>query len=95
MDIGAGADVELGIGDATLRFAMEEPGLAIGVDASPWLRPKVARPVELLASLSSRGGWIIISEALETGIVVTVPMFVAIGDKIRVDTRSGDYVTRV
>lgn len=32
---------------------------------------------------------------LETGITVTVPMFVAIGDKIRVDTRNGDYVTRV
>ena len=32
---------------------------------------------------------------LETGIVVTVPMFVNIGDKVRVDTRSGDYVTRV
>ncbi len=32
---------------------------------------------------------------LETGIRVTVPMFIAIGDKVRVDTRSGDYVTRV
>ena len=31
---------------------------------------------------------------LETGIVLTVPMFIAIGDKIRVDTRTGDYVTR-
>ena len=32
---------------------------------------------------------------LETGIRVTVPMFIAIGDKVRVDTRSGEYVTRV
>lgn len=32
---------------------------------------------------------------LETGIVVTVPMFVNPGDTIRVDTRTGDYVTRV
>ncbi|MDA1035511.1 MAG: elongation factor P [Chloroflexi bacterium] len=32
---------------------------------------------------------------LETGIVLTVPMFVAPGDKVRVDTRTGDYVTRV
>jgi elongation factor P len=32
---------------------------------------------------------------LETGLVVQVPLFVEIGDKIRVDTRSGDYMTRV
>ena len=32
---------------------------------------------------------------LETGLVVTVPVFIAVGDKVRVDTRTGDYVTRV
>jgi elongation factor P len=32
---------------------------------------------------------------LETGLVVQVPLFVEPGDKIRVDTRSGDYMTRV
>ena len=32
---------------------------------------------------------------LETGVVVQVPLFVNIGDKVRVDTRSGDYITRV
>lgn len=32
---------------------------------------------------------------LETGIRVTVPMFVDTGDKVRVDTRNGEYVTRV
>ncbi|HIJ66996.1 MAG TPA: elongation factor P [Planctomycetes bacterium] len=32
---------------------------------------------------------------LETGLVVTVPAFVKIGEKIRVDTRTGEYVTRV
>ena len=31
---------------------------------------------------------------LETGKVVQVPLFVNIGDKLRVDTRSGDYITR-
>ena len=30
---------------------------------------------------------------LETGKVVQVPLFVEVGDKIRVDTRSGDYIT--
>ncbi len=32
---------------------------------------------------------------LETGVVVTVPFFVAVGDTVRVDTRDGSYVTRV
>jgi elongation factor P len=32
---------------------------------------------------------------LETGAVVRVPLFVAQGEKIRVDTRTGDYVSRV
>ena len=32
---------------------------------------------------------------LETGVVVTVPFFVNVGDTVRVDTRDGSYVTRV
>ncbi|MDI9430947.1 MAG: elongation factor P [Planctomycetota bacterium] len=32
---------------------------------------------------------------LETGLVVTVPPFVKVGELIRVDTRTGEYVTRV
>jgi elongation factor P len=32
---------------------------------------------------------------LETGLVVQVPLFVSIGDRLRVDTRSGEYITRV
>ncbi len=32
---------------------------------------------------------------METGLVVQVPLFVEAGDTLRVDTRSGDYVTRV
>jgi elongation factor P len=32
---------------------------------------------------------------LETGLEVQVPLFVEIGDTIRVDTRTGEYVTRV
>ena len=31
---------------------------------------------------------------LETGVVVEVPLFVNEGDKVRVDTRSGEYVSR-
>jgi len=32
---------------------------------------------------------------LETGLVVQVPPFIKVGDIIRVDTRSGEYLTRV
>ena len=31
---------------------------------------------------------------LETGLVVQVPLFVNPGDRVRVDTRTGDYITR-
>ena len=32
---------------------------------------------------------------LETGVVVRVPLFIQIGEKIKIDTRSGEYVSRV
>jgi elongation factor P len=32
---------------------------------------------------------------LESGVVVQVPLFINVGDKIRVDTRTGEYVARV
>jgi elongation factor P len=32
---------------------------------------------------------------LETGLVVNVPLFISIGDVLRVDTRTGDYIERV
>jgi elongation factor P len=31
---------------------------------------------------------------LETGKVIQVPLFVNVGDRLKVDTRSGDYITR-
>ena len=31
---------------------------------------------------------------LESGVQVRVPLFVDVGDRVRVDTRSGDYVSR-
>ena len=34
------------------------------------------------------------SATLQTGLVVQVPLFVNVGDKLKVDTRSGEYITR-
>jgi elongation factor P len=31
---------------------------------------------------------------LETGATITVPLFVNVGEKVRVDTRSGEYMSR-
>lgn len=31
---------------------------------------------------------------METGVVVSVPLFINIGDRLRIDTRSGDYIER-
>jgi elongation factor P len=35
------------------------------------------------------------SATLESGLVVQVPLFISVGDTVRVDTRTGKYVTRV
>ncbi len=32
---------------------------------------------------------------VETGLVVSVPLFVNEGDVLRIDTRNGEYVTRI
>ena len=32
---------------------------------------------------------------LETGAVVQVPMFINVGERLRIDTRDGRYITRV
>jgi elongation factor P len=32
---------------------------------------------------------------LETGVVIQVPLFVAEGDRVKVDTRSGEYIERI
>ena len=31
---------------------------------------------------------------LETGLIVQVPFFVNVGDRLKIDTRSGDYIER-
>ncbi len=35
------------------------------------------------------------SAELQTGKTIQVPLFINIGDKVKVDTRSGEYLTRV
>jgi elongation factor P len=88
------------VGDA-LRFLVDQTECEIVVFGEKPIAVEMPTTVDMVVSetppgykgdTASGGGK---PATLETGIVVTVPMFVAIGDKVRVDTRSGDYVTRV
>jgi elongation factor P len=31
---------------------------------------------------------------LETGLVVQVPLFIEVGERVKVDTRTGDFISR-
>lgn len=68
-------------------------GKAIGIDlpASVELEVTHAEP----AVKGDRVSGATKSVTLETGLVVQVPLFVEQGDRIKVDTRSGEYMTRV
>ena len=57
--------------------------------------PPADRPpiVELVRGDTAQGG--AKPATLETGHVVQVPLFVNEGDVLRIDTRTGSYVTRV
>ena len=34
------------------------------------------------------------TSSVETGLIVQVPLFVGPGDRVKVDTRTGDYLSR-
>jgi elongation factor P len=67
-------------------------GNAIGIElpASVVLRVTKADP----AVRGDRVSGALKAATLETGLVVQVPLFVEEGDLVKVDTRSGDYLTR-
>src|SRR6266480_1524038 len=70
------------LGDA-VRFLKEGDVVELMVDsAEPGVRGDTANNVTKPATL-------------ETGTVINVPLFVNPGDKIRIDTRTGQYVSRV
>jgi elongation factor P len=63
-------------------------GGAAPINMDPWSRPR--SPASRDTSTGARK-----AATLETGLVVQVPLFVNEGDTIRVDTRNGEYQTRV
>jgi len=90
-DLVRGASGFLKEGDAVL-LAMYN-GRAIGIDlpASVVLTVTHAEP----GVKGDRVSGATKPVTLETGLVVQVPLFVDAGDRVKVDTRSGGYITRV
>jgi elongation factor P len=76
---------------ATAQVAMHQ-GTALGVElpASVVLRVTATDP----GVKGDRVSGALKPATLETGYVVQVPLFVEAGDQVKVDTRSGEYITR-
>ena len=68
-------------------------GEIIGVEIAPSVELTIAQTEPGLQGDRSSGGTK--PATLETGKEIKVPLFIDIGDKVRVDTRTGDYMTRV
>lgn len=84
-------------GDA-VRFLQEGMILKIRFDENEKpLNGELPKHVELNVTYAEEGnkGKLVKSAEVEGGIKLQVPMFVAGGDKIKVDTETGEYVERV
>jgi len=76
----------------TVSLAMYE-GKAIGLDLPASVEMDVVQTQPGVKGDRSSAGTK--PATTDTGLVVQVPLFVEIGDRIKVDTRSGSYMTRV
>ena len=68
-------------------------GEVVGVEPPVHVELEVAQTDPGLKGDTATGGSK--PATLETGLVVQVPLFVTVGDKVRVDTRTKEYLTRV
>jgi elongation factor P len=68
-------------------------GVAIGVEPPTFVELKVTHADPGVKGDTATAGTK--PATLETGAVVQVPLFVQVGDAVKVDTRTGDYLTRV
>ena len=74
-------------------FVMVVEGQAIGVELPNFVQLKVAHTEPGVKGDTATGA--VKPATLETGAVVSVPLFVNQGDMLKIDTRTGDYVERV
>ncbi|MCH7594472.1 MAG: elongation factor P [Chloroflexi bacterium] len=68
-------------------------GLPIAVDLPPHVNLVVAHADPAVKGNTATGATKQVT--MSTGLVLTVPLFIDVGDTLRVDTRDGDYVERV
>ena len=89
-DLG-GQDVWLKEGETVTLVSYE--GQLIGVEVANTVDRRVVKTDPGVKGDTATGGEK--PAVIEGGATVTVPLFVNVGDVVRVDTRSGDYVERV
>jgi len=88
------------LGDA-VRFLKEQDIVELLVDGETIIAVELPNFVEVLVESAEPGvrgdtaNNVTKPAILETGASINVPLFVNPGDKIRVDTRTGQYVSRV
>jgi elongation factor P len=87
-----GDDVQY-LKENTEGFVSQYEGEVLGVDLPVTVDLRVTQTDPGFAGDTATGAKK--AATLETGLVVQVPLFINEGDLLRVDTRTGDYVTRV
>ena len=89
-DMGEAAEYIVPNGEATVLSA---DGEVVSVEPPLHVDLEVAETDPGLKGDTATGGSK--PATLETGLVVQVPLFVGVGEKVRVDTRTNEYLTRV
>ena len=89
-DVGSAADYL--VDGMTVSLTMFQ-GTAIGVELPSSVEMTVTHAEPAVKGDTRTGATKTVS--LETGIDIQVPLFIEQGDRVRVDTRTGDYQTRV
>ncbi|HET7087875.1 MAG TPA: elongation factor P [Anaerolineae bacterium] len=94
------AMAEVTLGDAVhymtdnmMIMVQEYNGEPLGVELPTAVDLKVTEAQAAIRGDTATGATKVVT--VETGLRVPVPMFVKAGDRIRIDTRTGEYVTRV
>lgn len=92
------ADEEVGeaakflVDGVTVDISLHE-GKPVGVEAPLFVEMEVVETAPGVKGDTASGGSK--PATLESGLVVNVPFFIEPGNRVRIDTRSGDYVERV
>ena len=68
-------------------------GKAVSVDLPNFVELEVTETDPGLKGDTASGG--MKKAVMETGLQVNVPLFIKTGEKLRIDTRTGEYVERV